>query len=416
MPDAVPPSATAAPGPSALDRRSRWPWLLDPSVAFLNHGSFGACPAPVLEAQAAWRERMEREPVRFLDRDLEGLLDDVRTELGAFIGADPDGLAFVPNATHAVASVLGSLRFEPGDELLATDHEYNASLNALARTADRDGARIVLARLPFPIEGPEVVVERLLAAATPRTRLVLVSHVTSPTALILPIERIVTAFEARGIPVLVDGAHGPGQLPLAIDRLAASFYTGNAHKWLCAPKGSAFLHVRADRRAAIRPLPTSHGANDPRLDRPRFRLEWDWTGTADPSAYLAIPAAIRFLESLRPGGAAELMATNHSLAVVARDRLVDALAIPPPAPDEMLGAMAAVPLPIERGDAERAARVQAAVLAEGVEAPITAWPVRAAQRDGRPDAWLVRVSTPSYVEMKDVERLATALGRALDEG
>jgi isopenicillin-N epimerase len=400
----------------AVPPRSRAPWLLDPTIAFLNHGSFGACPAPVLEAQRRWRERMEVEPVRFLDRELEGLLDGARRELGAFLGADPSGLAFVPNATTGVASVLASLRFRPGDELLATDHEYNATLNALARAAERDGARVVVARIPFPIDGPDAAVDALIEATTPRTRLVLVSHVTSPTALVLPVERIVRRFEARDVPVLVDGAHAPGMLPLALDALGASYYTGNAHKWLCAPKGAAFLHVRADRRDAIRPLPVSHGANDPRTDRPRFRLEWDWTGTADPSAYLSIPDAIRTLGALAPGGWPELMASNHAMALAARDRLVAALGTQPPAPDGMLGAMAAVALPILPSDAERAARLQAALVGDGVEAPIVGWPVRAAQRTGQPQAWLVRVSMQVYDDMQDVERLVEALERGLAAG
>ncbi len=404
-PDAM--SDRASTGPS------RAPWLLDPAVAFLNHGSFGACPAPVLEAQQRWRERMEAEPVRFLDRELEGLLDEARAELAAFLAADPAGLAFVPNATTGVASVLASLRFRSGDELLATDHEYNATLNAVAASARRDGARVVLARVPFPIEGPEAALDALVASATPRTRLVLVSHVTSPTALALPVEAIVGWFEARDVPVLVDGAHAPGSLPLALDALGASYYTGNAHKWLCAPKGAAFLHVRADRRADIHPLPVSHGANDPRLDRPRFRLEWDWTGTADPSAFLSIGAAIRTLGALKPGGWAELMASNHALTISARDRLAAALRIPPPAPDAMLGSMVALPLPLAGEEEARANRLQAGLLADGIEAPIIGWPVRAAWRARGPDAWLVRVSMQAYNAADDVERLAASLERRL---
>ena len=394
-------------------RRSRAPWVLDPTIAFLNHGSFGACPAPVLEAQQRWRERMEAEPVRFLDRELEGLLDEARADLGAFLGADPAGLAFVPNATTGIASVLASLRFRRGDELLTTDHEYNATLNALARAAERDGARVVIARIPFPIDGPDAAVDALVGAVSRRTRLVLVSHVTSPTALVLPVERVVAWFERRDIPVLVDGAHGPGMLPLALDALGASYYTGNAHKWLCAPKGAAFLHVRADRRPAIRPLPVSHGANDPRTDRPRFRLEWDWTGTADPSAWLSIPTAIRVLGALKPGGWPELMASNRALAVAARDRLAGALQVPPPAPDGMLGSMAAMALPLGPAEEERATRLQDRLVADRVEAPIVGWPVRAARRTAFPDAWLVRVSMQAYDDLDDVERLVDALERGL---
>jgi isopenicillin-N epimerase len=356
---------------------------------------------------------MEREPVRFLDRELPALLDGARTTLGAFIDADPAGLAFVPNATTGVSAVLASLRFAPGDELLATDHEYNATLAALDRAARRDGARVVLAHIPFPLHDPAQVVDAILSAASSRTRLVLLSHVTSPTALVLPIERLVPWFEAREIPVLVDGAHAPGMLELHLDRLGASFYTGNAHKWLCAPKGAAFLHVAEARRSAIHPVVTSHGANDPRTDLSRFRLEWDWTGTADPSAYLAIPEAIRAVGALVPGGWPALMAENRRRSLAARDRVAGALDIAPPAPDEMLAAMAALPLPLGRSEAERAARLQAALVDDRVEAPIIPWPVRAAQRDGRPDAWLVRVSTQLYTDEDDIEHLVDSLGRWL---
>ena len=271
-------------------------WTLEPTVTFLTHGTFGATPRVVLEAQQAWRERLEREPVRFLDRELEGLLIDVRERLGAFIGAAPEDLAFVTNATTGVNTVLQSLRFAPGDELLATDHEYNATINALRHVAARDGARVVIARIPFPIRGEAEALEAILGAVTDRTRLALVSHITSTTALVLPIERIVGELADRGVDTLVDGAHAPGQVPLDLDRIGAAYATGNAHKWLCAPKGAAYLHVRADRRGGIRPLVVSHGANDRRTDRTRFRAEFDWTGTLDPTAILAIPAALDFLE------------------------------------------------------------------------------------------------------------------------
>ena len=295
--------------------RDRSPWRLDPSVAFLNHGSYGACPEPVLAEQRAWRDRMEAEPVQFLARELEGLLDEARLEVARFLGADAAGLAFVPNATSGVNAVLGSLRFSPGDEVLATDHEYNACLNALRRAAARDGASVAIAAVPFPIGDPGDAVEAVLAAVTPRTRFALISHVTSPTALILPIEELVRELAVRGIGVLVDGAHAPGMVPLAIDDLARAgmdWYTGNGHKWLCGPKGSGFLWTREERRATTHPVVTSHGANDRRTDRSRYRMEFDWTGTADPTAYLTLPAAIRFMASLAPGGWPEVMATNRA--------------------------------------------------------------------------------------------------------
>ncbi len=391
-----------------MDLRAHW--RLDPTIAFLNHGSFGACPRVVLEAQAAWRERMEAEPVAFLDRQLEGLLDAARAEVGAFVGADPEDLAFVPNATTGVDTVLRSLAFQPGDEILTTDHEYNAILNAARFVADRAGAAVVVAHLPFPLADPDDVVGAIEAAVTSRTRLAVVSHVTSPTALVLPIERIVRRLAARGIDTLVDGAHGPGMVPLRLDELGAAYYTGNGHKWLCGPKGSAFLHVRRDRQAGIRPLAISHGANDPRTDRSRFRLEFDWTGTTDPSAWLSLPAAIRFVAGLRPGGWVGHMAANRALALAGRDVVTGALGIGPPAPDSMIGAMVAIPLPgepVELGPDPLAARL---FERHGIEVPIVAFPVPAARPSGvAPTARLVRISAQAYDRIEDYRRLAAAL-------
>jgi isopenicillin-N epimerase len=397
--------------------RDRPGWALDPGVVFLNHGSFGACPVAVLETQRAWRDRMEAEPVAFLARELEGHLDAARAVLAAFVGADPAGLAFVPNATSGVNAVLGSLRFAPGDELLTTDHEYNATVNAMRRAAERYGATVVVAPVPFPIAGPEEAVAAVLAEVTPRTRLAVISHVTSPTALVLPIERLVAELSARGVETLVDGAHAPGMVPLALDALGAAWYTGNAHKWLCAPKGAAFLWTRADRRAETRPLVTSHGANDPRTDRSRYHLEFDWTGTADPTAWLAIPAAIETVGAMDPAGWPGVMAANRALAIAARDVLATALGVEPPAPDPMLGAMAALPVPwlAGRPDADGDA-LGAALLAAGFEVPVTAFPVPAARpgdATGRaaPTAHLVRVSAQRYDVLGEYEALATAIRR-----
>ena len=212
-------------------------WPLERGVIFLNHGSFGACPAEVLRQQAALRDEMEAEPVRFLSRELDDRLADARQALAAFVGADADDLAFVANATGGVNAVLRSLRFSPGEELLTTDHAYNACRNAFDFAAGRAGARVVVATIPFPLASPEEVVEAVLARVTPRTRLALLDHVTSPTGLVLPLERLVAALSGRGVEVLVDGAHAPGMVPLDLGALGAAYYSGNCHKWLCAPKG-----------------------------------------------------------------------------------------------------------------------------------------------------------------------------------
>src|SRR5438445_8076212 len=381
-------------------------WTLDSAVAFLNHGSFGACPSPVLEAQQRLRERLERQPVRFFVRDLEPLLDDARSALAAFLGADPEGLVFVPNATTAVNAVLRSLALAPGDQLLVTDHAYNACRNVLDFVAAAARAEVVVVPVPFPLASADAVVEAVLARATAAPRLALLDHVTSPTGLVLPIERLVRELAARGVDTLVDGAHAPGMLPLDLRALGAAYYAGNCHKWLCAPKGAGFLHVRRDRRDRVRPVVISHGANSPRTDRSRFLLEFDWTGSHDPTPYLCVPEGIRFLGGLLPGGWPALMARNRALALEARHILCDALTAPAPCPEEMIGALAAVPLPDGDGGPPVSplylSPLQDALLERfAIEVPIVPWPA--------PPKRLVRVSCQAYNERADYERLAGAL-------
>lgn len=390
-------------------------WPLDPSVTFLTHGTFGSCPAPVLEAQRAWRDRLEAQPVQFLDFDLPRYLATARERIGAYLNAEPDGLAFVPNTTTGVSTVLRSLRFEPGDELLITDHEYNATVNALELAAQTWGARIVIAHVPFPIDGPGAVIDAVMAAVTARTRLALVSQVTSPTGLIFPVDEIVAELEGHGVDTLVDGAHAVGMVPIDVLRMAPAYWTGNGHKWLCGPKGSAVLWVREDRRAAIRPLVVSHGANDPRGDTgeiERFRLEFDWPGTVDPSPYLAMADAIDLVGGLEPGGWPSIMAANHDLVIAGRDVIAEALGVEPPAPDSMLGAMASLPLPVAAPSDQLAAELMAALLGEGFVVPVAPWPVRSARPAGEPPArLLLRLSAQRYNEPSDYERLAAVVPR-----
>jgi isopenicillin-N epimerase len=392
-------------------------WRLDPAVTFITHGTYGACPTDVLAVQTALREELEAEPVRFLTRDLPARLEAARSSVAAFLGADPDGLAFVPNATTGINTVLASLRFAPGDELLTDDHEYNATINAMRAVAERDGARVVVAAIPFPIGGPDEVVDALMAAVTPRTRLAVVSHVTSPTALVFPIERLVREFDARGVDTLVDGAHAPGMVPVDVDALAPAYWTGNGHKWLCGPKGTGVLWVRDDRRDAVHPLVVSHGANEPLAGRSRYRWETDWVGTVDPTGYLALPTAIAWMADRLPGGWPAVIAANHALALDGRNRVLRALGIADaPAPDAMLGAMAAMPLP---GVATEAAAIDLdrRIFGDGIEVPLNAWPVRAARArpDDAPQAVLLRISAALYNEPADYDRLASVVARRLRE-
>ena len=335
-------------------------WTLDPGVHYLNHGSFGACPRPVLEFQAEMRARIEREPVDFLHRQLGGRLTEARGALGAFVGAEPDGLAFVPNATYAVNASLRSWDLKPGDEVLTTDHAYGACRKALEFVAARRGARVVVARVPFPLPGPDEIIRAVLEAVTPRTRLALLDHVTSPTALIIPLAKLVEPLRGRGVECIVDGAHALGMVPLELDRLGAACYTANAHKWLCAPKGAAFLHVRSDLRDRIRPLAISHGY-EPGAAAVRFREEWDWTGTDDPTAYLSIPECLRVLGGLLPGGMAALMERNHSLVLRGRNIVLETLGLVPPCPGGKV-----VRLSAQIYNHEEQYRALAALLREGL--------------------------------------------------
>lgn len=381
-------------------------WLLDPGIAFLNHGSFGACPRPVLEHQAGLRLRMERQPVQFFVRDLPGLLDEARHRLAGFLGADPAGLAWVPNATAGINAVLRSMALRPGDELLTTDHEYNACRNALEYVARSAGAVVVVAPIPFPLSGPDAARDAILGRVTPRTRLVLVDHVTSQTGLVLPLREIVAGLRAAGVEALVDGAHAPGMLDLDLGRIGAAYYTGNCHKWLCAPKGAAFLHVRADLRDGVRPVAISHGANSTPPGRSRYLTEFDWVGTDDPTPILSVPAAIDFMDSLLPGGWDALRARNRALVLAGRRRLCAALGRPPPCPDEMIGSIASVALPDGRGGPPAsplyADPLQDVLLRHwGIEVPVIPWPA--------PPARLIRISGQAYNTPAQYLRLAEAL-------
>ncbi|MCA9519285.1 MAG: aminotransferase class V-fold PLP-dependent enzyme, partial [Myxococcales bacterium] len=319
-------------------------FMLDEGMSYLNHGSFGACVEPAWRAQTALREQLERQPVRFMTRELPALLDASRERLAELVNADVAGLVFVENATTAVNTVLQRVALGPGDELVVTDHGYGACNNAAEYVAKTTGAELVVARVPFPVSGDDEVVAAVLGAVTERTRLVLVDHVTSMTGLVLPVGRIAAELSARGVDTLVDGAHAVGMLPLDLRALGAAYYTSNAHKWLCAPKGCAFLYVREDRRDALEPLVISHGYHPPAGSAaPRLHAAFDWPGTRDFTGWAAVGAAIDGLEGALPGGLPALMARNHALACAARRVLAERLDLEPPCPESMLGALAALP-------------------------------------------------------------------------
>jgi len=384
-------------------------WPLERGLAFLNHGSFGACPREVLDHQAALRAEMEAEPVRFLVRELDGRLDAARESVAAFVGADADDLAFVSNATGGVNAVLRSLALSSGDELLTTDHAYAACRNTLDFVAARSGAQVTVAVLPFPVASPESMVDAVMAKVTTRTRVALLDHITSPTGFILPIERLITELTRRGVETLVDGAHAPGMVPLDLRTLGATYYSANCHKWLCAPKGSAFLWVRRDRQADVHPLTISHGATAVRPGRSRFRLEFDWTGTQDPTAWLTVPKAIDYMGGLISGGWPALMARNRALALAARELLCVAAGSRPACPDPMIGSLASVVLP-DSPTKETGWRVPDPLQGRlfnrwRIEVPIMRWPA-APKR-------LLRISAQLYNSPEQYSHLAQALREEL---
>jgi len=382
-------------------------WHLDPKIDFLNHGSFGACPKAVLAFQRQLQDRLEREPVEFFVDDWERLWDTARRELAQFLGAKADDLVFVSNATNGVNAVLRSLKFKRDDELLVTDYEYNACRNVLNYVAEIWGAKVVVVRLPFPVKSPAQIIELILARVTRRTRLALLDHVTSQTAVVLPMAKLIRELDARGVDTLVDGAHASGMVELNLQKLGAAYYTGNCHKWLCAPKGAAFLHVRRDKQKLIHPTIISHGANSARTDRSRLLLEFGWMGTTDPSAVLSVSEALRFMASLLPGGWKAIRTRNRALALAARDLLCRSLDIEPPCPDLMVGSMAAFPIPdfSKRELANLALNpepLRGRLVREfGIEVPSTSWPA--------PPKRLLRISAQLYNSLPQYERLAEAL-------
>jgi len=328
----------------------RGQWALRPDVVYLNHGSFGPAPRPVLAAQQRWRELLQGDPMDFLFRRMEGELAEVRRRLGAFVGAPAGDLILVDNATMGMNIVAVSLRLTPGDEILATDHEYGANLRLWERVCRRSGARLVVRRLPARMDNRQDVADAILAGLTERTRLVVVSHVTSATAVVLPVEEICHRARARGVPVCVDGPHAVAMLPLDLARLDCDYYAASCHKWLSAAFGSGFLYVHPRAQAAMEPVLVSWG---PTLERPpgmalplppQWWEEFVWLGTRDPSAWLSVPAAIDFMESI---GLEAFRRRTHELARGVREAVCRMTGLEPLVPDDpaWYGSMIALPLP-----------------------------------------------------------------------
>jgi len=380
-----------------------WPgageqFLLRPDVAFLNHGSFGACPKPVFDTYQAWQRELEAEPVEFLGRRSGGLLADARKVLGTYVGADAEDLVFVTNATYGVNIVARSLDLGPGDEVLTTDHEYGACDRTWKFICGTRGARYVKTPIPLPLPSDDEIVERLWAGVNERTKVIYMSHITSPTAITLPVGEICKRAREAGILTVIDGAHAPGQVDLRLEELGADFYTGNLHKWLCAPKGAGFLYARRDRQALLNPLIVSWGWESETPGPSQFIDHFTWLGTADPSAYLSVPAAIEFQ---RQWNWPRVREACHALAVAGRRRLEEVTGMPTLSPESNYVQMCSIELPA--GSIEK---LGTRLFDEyKVEVPLTRW-------DNRE---FLRISIQAYNSVEDVDRLVDALERLISD-
>ncbi|MBN1199087.1 MAG: aminotransferase class V-fold PLP-dependent enzyme [Bacteroidales bacterium] len=377
-------------------------WNLDPDVVFLNHGSFGACPHPILERQNIYRQQMEQEPVRFFIRELEPLQEQARRTLAGFTGAKTDDLVFVRNATEAVNTIFRSLRFRPGDEILITNHIYGACRRIAEYISGQTGARIREACYPFPLDDSGRITAAILQQVTPRTRIALIDHITSPTALVQPVDEIVRELDQRGIDTLIDGAHALGSIPLNLDAIGAAYYTANCHKWLCGPKSAAILHVRNDKQKEIIPLIISHAGARAELFAERFY----WPATYDPSPILCPADCVGFGNSLFPGGWTEWMDRNRKLTLEARTLLCSIMGIPLPCPDNLIASMATLPLPtpdiIPDISYKRTGLFQDMLInRHHIEVPAWFW--------GGPPRQILRISAQLYNSMEQYRYLGEAL-------
>jgi isopenicillin-N epimerase len=384
-------------------------FLLDPEVIFLNHGSFGACPKPVFKAYQDWQRRLELQPVQFFGRDYAEYDRQARQALSSELNADPDDLVYVPNATYGVNVIAHSFsghptsQLNPGDEILTTDHEYGACNHAWEYACQKTGAKFVCQPIPLPTASSEAIVEQFWRGVTPRTRLIYLSHITSPTALRLPVEAICQRARQAGILTIIDGAHAPGQIPLDLKALGADFYTGNCHKWMMAPKGAAFLYARPEVQHLVEPLVVGWGWNlDPtKVNGSAFHSYIHWTGTKDPAATLSVPAAIQFAkeqnwESVRQ--------ECHNLLCQTIQSLCDLTGLPPlyPLDSELYRQMGIAPLP---ADADLDAFRTRLYNDFHIEIPVIEW-------NGQK---FLRISVQGYNTPEDLEALVEAVKILLSE-
>jgi isopenicillin-N epimerase len=373
-------------------------FLLRPGITFLNHGSFGACPRPVFERYQAWQLELEQQPVEFIGRRAGRLMETARTALARYLGADADEVVYFSNVTAALNVVARSLPLKDGDEILTTNHEYGALDRTWRFVCGHTGARYVVRQLPRPLDDPAAVVDAVWSGVTPQTRVLFLSHITSPTAVILPIQPLIERARAAGIWTVIDGAHAPGQLDIDLHGLDVDFYGGNCHKWLSAPKGSGFLYARRELQYLLEPPVVSWGWQAREPGPSRFIDEQEYQGTRDISAFLTVPAAIEFQAA---HNWPQVRAECHQLVRLARESISELTGLPPLVADspDWFGQLGSIPLP--PGD-EKA--LKARLYEEyGVEVPIVSWE---GQR-------FVRVSAQGYTTRADIERLTDALAEIL---
>lgn len=362
--------------PAALAADLAAQWMLDPAVDFLNHGSFGALPRAVARAQDAKRAFIEARPIERLGRGCTELLAPAKAALANFVGAAPAEIGFVVNATEGANAVLRSLDLRPGDELLTSDHVYNALRKTMIYVARRAGATYIEVPLPPPLDDEEQIAARVVERITPRTRLVVIDHISSPTAIRFPVERIVQAAKERGVPTLVDGAHAPGMVPLDLEAIGAAYYVGNLHKWVCAPKGCAFLHARLEVQRDLHPATVSHFLDE------GFGREFDWQGTRDITPWLCAPVALAFMDDAAIGlGWNRVRSHNHQLARWVQSLLCRRWNVEPLSPldGSRIGSMATVRLPesLQPGAGARYStfgELQLAICSRhSIEVPVVEW-------------------------------------------
>lgn len=376
-------------------------FLLDPQLIFLNHGSYGATPRPVLEACQEWQRRLERDPVHFINDELMPLLGEARAALGRYLNAGADDLVYIPNATFGLNVIARSLPLKPGDEVLATDHEYGSVNNIWVDVCDRRGVSYTRQAIDFPAASAEAMLEQLWGAVTPRTRAIFISHITSSTALRLPVEALCVRARAAGILTVIDGAHAPSQIPLDLAALDPDFYVGNCHKWLCSPKGAAFLYTRPALQPLIVPVVIGWGwgENRRRYTGSDYLDSLQWLGTNDLSAYLSVPAAIDFQAS---HDWPAVRARCRDLLAQALPRAMEITNMPSPYPTQgrQFEQMAVFELPPGCGAAALAERLYRR---HRIQIPGMEW-------NGRQ---FLRISMQAYNTEQDLDALFNALGREL---